>query len=98
MKKLNKCLATLGVFLILGTSYFMTEPDYSNCQYEILEDSDAFAKCSCGTVYIGDKEFLSSIPEGEGIILVEDLRLLKNKDPDMKIYNSCEIKSREDRN
>lgn len=100
MRKLKRRLATLSAFIVLASGYFATEPHYEDCQFEILEDDeDAFARCSAGTVYIGDKAFLSSIPEGEGIILIEDQRVPKTgHDPNMKIYDSCSIDSRVERN
>jgi len=90
-------LATIGVFIALTAGYLgITEPHY-DASYEILEDDPAFAKCSCGTVYIGNKEFLQSIPDGEDVVLVEDLRNRRD-DPNMKIYHSCRFSNRDDRN
>lgn len=96
MDKLKKKLATLGVFIVLLTGYCAKQPTY-HANYELLENEKAYARCSCGDIYIGDAEFLKSIPDGEGIILVEDQRN-SLKDPNMKIYRSCNICTREDRN
>lgn len=93
--KLKRGIATVSLFVALVSGYLITEPHY-DAKYELLDNDPAFAKCSCGTVYIGDKYFLNSIPLEDNIILVEDQR--HSSDPNMKIYASCSICSREDRN
>ena len=86
MSKFKKFMITLGAVVIAGVFYQETQPHYENCSYEILEEEDgAFAKCSCGTIYIG-------------VILVEDQRRSEDRDPNMKIYDSCFFDSAEDRN
>ena len=96
MEKFKRKLAALGIFIVLASSYVATEPHY-NPQYELLEDDCAFARCSCGTVYIGDQEFLEQFLCEEGVILIEDQRNSK-KNPNMKIYASCSIDDKNDRN
>lgn len=92
MEKFKRKLALLSVFIML-VSYHMFKPKYPG-HFELLENEEAFAKCDCGYVYIGDKEYLKTI-SGENCILVEDAR--KGEDPDMKIYASCNIRSSKDR-
>ncbi len=99
MSKFKKFMITLGAVVIAGVFYQETQPHYENCSYEILEEEDgAFAKCSCGTIYIGSRDFLKQIPKEEGVILVEDQRRSEDRDPNMKIYDSCFFDSAEDRN
>lgn len=95
MNKLKKKLITIGVVVTILSAYTLTTPNYDT-NYQLLEDNQAFAKCNCGTVYIGNKKFLKSIPEEDNIILVEDRR--RTDEPNMIIYNSCGICSKEDRN
>ena len=96
MEKLKRRIAILGIFIAL-CAYCISEPNYSS-HYEILNtDSDAFAKYSCGNIYIGDEEFLNHICCQEGDLLVEDQRCLKS-DPNMKIYASCLIQDADVRN
>lgn len=95
MEKLKRRLALVGVFIVL-LSYSLSHPKYHS-HYEILnEQGGAFAKCSCGTVYIGSEKFLEKFCEEENAILVEDER--RGHDPNMKIRASCNICSAEDRN
>jgi hypothetical protein len=95
MEKLKRRLALVGAFIVI-LSYGLSHPKYHS-HYEILDQKgDAFAKCSCGTVYIGDEEFLEKFCNEENAILVEDER--KGEDPNMKIRASCNICSAEDRN
>ena len=94
MEKLKKRLMTIGIIGVLLSAYLVDEPNY-NSSYEILDCDDAYAECSCGKVYIGNAFFLRNIDD-EHAILVEDQR--RGKDPNMKIYNSCRINTREDRN
>lgn len=96
MRKLKKKLAAIGILIALMTGYIATNPSYHE-HFELLPDEKAFARCACGDVYIGNATFLQSIPEGENIILVEDQRRSR-KDPNMRIYDSCSICSKEDRN
>ena len=97
MSKFKKFMITLGAVVIAGVFYQETQPHYENCSYEILEEEDgAFAKCSCGTIYIGSRDFLKQIPKEEGVILVEDQRRSEDRDPNMKIYDSCFFDSAED--
>ena len=95
-KELKRKLAALGIAVAIGTTYCAVDTSYTP-QYEILSDSMAFAECPCGLVYIGDKEFLESIPRGDRVILIEDQRFSRD-DPNMKIYNSCQIRDKNDRN
>lgn len=95
MNKLKRRLAIVSTFIFLATSYCMLDPHYQKDSYEITEEGPFTAKCSCGTIYIGDYEVLKDIPREDGVILVEDQR--DGKDPNMKIYNSCFIDSRCDR-
>ena len=95
MNKFKKKLITVGVAVAILSAYTITIPNYET-NYELLDNSPAFAKCNCGTVYIGNKNFLKSIPKDSNVILVEDKR--RTKEPDMIIYDSCRICSKEDRN
>lgn len=95
-KELKRKLTALGIAAIIGTTYYAVDTNYTP-QYEILTECEAFAECPCGLVYIGDKEFLDTIPEGDRVILIEDQRFSKD-DPNMKIYNSCQICDKNDRN
>lgn len=97
MEKLKRKLAFIHIWIMLLSLYIITEPNYDKCSYTILDNDPCFAQCSCGKVYIGDAEFLESIPQDKGVILVEDQRE-SNNDPNMEIYNSCEIRSRCERN
>ncbi len=93
--KFKRKLAAVSLFVVLASGYLMIEPQYDS-RYEILDSDSAFARCSCGIIYIGDEDFLRNIPEEDNTILIEDQR--NTKDPNMKIYNSCNICNREDRN
>lgn len=94
MDKFKKKLLAVSLFIALASTC-LVHPHYEG-KYELLEGEDAFAKCSCGTIYIGDIQFLRSIPKDSCVILVEDGRF-SEKDPNMRIYSSCEIRSNEDR-
>lgn len=66
-------------------------------QYEILEQSKAFARYSKGMVYIGSQAFLDSLKNIQpGDVLVLDER--RDDDPSMKIYSSAEIENLNERN
>ncbi len=95
MNKFKKKLITVGIAVTILSAYCATTPKY-DANYELLNDSDAFACCNCGTVYIGNASFLRNIPKDDKIILIEDQR--KGIDPNMKIYDSCSICNKEDRN
>lgn len=94
MKRNNKVLFT-SIVLMLILSYPYKHKYKSN--YKILNEEDgAFASYSGGLVYIGDEDYLDSISVSSGDILVLDERDLE--DPNMAIYNSCEIRDRDTRN
>ena len=94
-QKFKRKLAAVSLFVVLASSY-LVKPAYHG-KYELLPDEEAFAKCSCGTIYIGDKEYLKQFALEDHVILVEDERDSK-KDPNMRIYNSCAISNAQDRN
>lgn len=88
-KKLLLSLLILSIYLGYRHKY--------QKEYELLPDTnEAFAKYDEGCIYIGDEEFLSGIDTNEGDILVEDQRNEKN--PNMVIYNSCNIHDKDDKN
>ena len=65
--------------------------------YELLPDTEiAYAKYDDGYIYIGDEDYLETIKPLKGDILVEDQR--DQKDPNMVIYNSCNIHDKDDKN
>ena len=59
--------------------------------YEILTDSDAYAKYPDGYVYIGDADYLNSIKCQPNDVLVLDERNEKNN---IKVIDSYKIKNR----
>lgn len=94
MRKLKKRLAILGIFIMI-LSYNLSNQEFHG-HYEILDQKDdAFAVCSNGYVYIGNKAFLKSIYPRENCIFVEDQRC--GDDPNMKVYFSSDINSAEER-
>lgn len=94
IKKYNKRLILISILILLLGSY-ISKHKYKP-KYEILADSDAFASYSNGLIYIGDKEFLNSIEVNDGDVLILDERDLE--DPNMCIYNSCDISDKDIRN
>lgn len=93
IKKYNKRLIFISVLILLLSSY-LSKHKYKS-KYEILDDK-AFASYSNGLIYIGDKEFLESIEVNDGDVLILDERDLE--DPNMSIYNSCDISDKDIRN
>ena len=90
----NRILFT-SILLMLILSYPYKHKYKSN--YVILDESDdAFASYSEGLIYIGNEEFLKSVDACDGDILILDERNLS--DPNICIYNSCEIKDKDLRN
>ena len=98
MKKSNwKAKAiTLGAILLV-CSYYLTPRSESH--YEIInEKGGAYASYSEGLIYIGDEDFLEELDcVQEGDVLVEDERL-KPDNPNMKVYQSCDIHSVQEMN
>ena len=89
--------------IIILMSLFLLTPKAVNCHYyspqiELVQDDEAFAAYRNGNVYIGDARFLRSIKDQvtENDILVLDER--DSDDPNMMIYNSYKIQSRDERN
>lgn len=93
--KKKKILATsIAAALILAYPY---KHKYKK-NYTILDDNDgAFASYSNGLIYIGSRDYLLSLDNlNEGDILIEDQRYFE--DPNMVIYNSCDITDKDIRN
>ena len=92
ISKRNKLIVT-SVILCLYLGY---RHKYQK-EYEILPDTEiAYARYDDGYIYIGDEEYLETITPNEGDVLVEDHR--EQKDPNMVIYNSCNIHDKDDKN
>ena len=65
--------------------------------YTILDDGNAFASYPGGLIYIGSEDYLLSLDNvQDGDILIEDQRFCE--DPNMVIYNSCDITDKDIRN
>lgn len=93
IKKYNNKIISIGV-LVLVLSSWLSKYKYKP-NYKILDD-EAFASYSDGLVYIGNEDYLDSIDANEGDILILDERHLE--DPNMCIYNSCDIHDKDIRN
>lgn len=95
-KEIKKKLLVLAVSAGFLT-YVASDYHYSP-RYEIYDEySLAFGCYSKGKIYIGDSLFLSSLTDiEENDILVLDQR--NRMDPNMKILNSYNITSKEERN
>ena len=83
--KWKRLLTFLTAFIITLSCHMGIEP---SLEYELLEDSPAFARYSGGNVYI-DKERGRCIRDGD--VLVLDQR--DSKDPNIKICDSFKIES-----
>ena len=86
--------------LVIGASClfvsFSTNKEYEyHPDYEILTDSDAYAKYPDGNVYIGDLDYINSIECNPNDILVLDERSEKSN---IKVIDSYKIKDRDYRN
>ena len=93
-KSTKKKVLYTSIVLMLILTYPFKHKYKSN--YTILDDEDAFASYNDGLIYIGDEEFLRSIDTNDGDILILDER--DKNDPNMCIYNSCDIKDKDTRN
>jgi hypothetical protein len=93
-KKKKIIVTSIAAALILSYPY---KHKYKK-NYNILdEDGGAFASYSDGLIYIGNRDYLLSLDNiNEGDILVEDQRYFE--DPNMVIYNSCDIVDKDIRN
>lgn len=96
MKKINH---KVKYFLLVGASVICVsiakEPYKYHPNYEILDESDAYAKYAGGYVYIGDEDYLKGIKFKTGDVLVLDEREEKDN---IKIINSYKITDKEFRN
>ena len=96
MNKCQKKLIALAVSASLAAAYVSYDHVYTPT-IEVLTDDKAYASYSKGKVYIGKAEFLESLTGlSDDDILVLDER--DAPDPDFKIYNSCRVTSRDERN
>lgn len=93
-KSTKKKVLYTSIVLMLILTYSFKHKYKSN--YTILDDEDAFASYKDGLIYIGDEEFLRSIDTNDGDILILDER--DKNDPNMCIYNSCDIRDKDIRN
>ena len=90
-EKWKRKLVYLTAFIITLSLHMFSEPPQ---EYEILEDSPAFARYSGGLVYIDDNRNGECLLQ-EGDVLVLDQR--NSKDPNIKICDSYKIKSYKER-
>lgn len=97
MSNNNKKKLFFATAAVMVTSVFFCEHHF-HPKYKILNSEEAFAEYSNGVVYIGDIDYIKLIKEdvNENDILVVDER--NTDDPNMLIYNSYRITSKEERN
>ena len=94
-KKKNKLLV-LALSASLAATYLSYEHVYTPT-YEVLTHDKAYASYSKGKVYIGNAKFLEKLTGvSDDDILVLDER--DDDDPNFKIYNSCRITNKDERN
>ena len=89
--KWKRVLAFVTAFIITLSCHMGIEPPLD---YELLEDSPAFARYSGGLVYIDDKENHQCLLQ-EGDVLILDERYYK--DPNIKICDSYRVKTYKER-
>ena len=92
-KNIRNKFALLGTVFVL-LSYKTFRP--YQVRYELLEDEVAFATYRSGLIYIGSEDLCSQITLEDGDVFVLDQR--NYLDPNMKICQSCDIHSLEERN
>lgn len=93
MSKLNTNKKLL-LFTLILSGYLGYNHQYRS-DYEILpNEREAYAQCDDMLIYIGNQKYLENIKNNnENAILVLDER--STKDPNMVIYNSCDIKDKD---
>lgn len=97
MNKNQKKIVVLAVATSLAVASVSCEHIYAPNIELFNKDSKAYGKYSKGNVYIGSAEFLEGLTGlSDCDILVLDER--DAEDPNFKIFNSCKITSREERN
>ncbi|MBQ4032194.1 MAG: hypothetical protein II625_10605 [Bacilli bacterium] len=97
-KKMKRKILAISASILILTTYYNIDHVY-HPSYEIMDENPCgpFGCYSCGYIYIGDKEYLSSLTNlTENDILVEDQRF--SSDPNMKIYSSYRIDDKDLRN
>ena len=93
-KKIKERITLLSIFLFILIGRLEDYEYHPN--YQILENSQAYACYRDGNIYIGDEKFLRSIECNPEDILICDIR--EAKDSEFKIYDSYKIRDKESRN
>ena len=90
----KKRILFLSILLVLAINHLDDYEYHPN--YEILENSEAYACYRDGNIYIGDEKYLRSIDCNPEDVLICDNR--DKEDCDFKILDSYKIRDKEARN
>ena len=89
-------MAFISIFLVISIAY-LSKKKYEP-EFKIINSKkeEFCAEYPDGCIYIGDKDYLSTIETKDGDVLVEDLR--EGIDPDICIHDSYKIDDKDRRN